>query len=311
MLFITTIPFVLTLTIAVADEAEKAVPLLRGSSEMADVETDPNVKAHREFFQLLHNSPGIGYGVDVKDSDRERFPETVLILGSAKYCSGFLVSRAAVVTAGHCMCEGVSEQVFVGLDRNGKDGRYFDILPDKARSLLNCDEYKRTGTLPIGSRDVAVFVLKEMVPFIPRRIATQKEIDEAVGNPISNSVALVGFGATEDPQLRPKQMKRYILVPVASPNCLRSGGLNSVDDATAYGCRPGQEMVTAAPRYGPGGACDGDSGAPAYVGISSGQLAVASLVSRLVGTQCGYGAVHALLAGEAMSWLQSIVPGVR
>jgi hypothetical protein len=57
--------------------------------------------------------------------------------------------------------------------------------------------------------------------------------------------------------------------------------------------------------------CEGDSGAPVYVGVGSGQLAVAALVSRLVGAECGHGSVHALLAGDTMLWLKSIVPEVR
>jgi hypothetical protein len=47
------------------------------------------------------------------------------------------------------------------------------------------------------------------------------------------------------------------------------------------------------------------------VGVGSGQLAVAALVSRLVGAECGHGSVHALLAGDTMLWLKSIVPEVR
>jgi hypothetical protein len=298
-------------SLAAAEQTESAVPLLQGTFDKADIEVDPNVKARRQVIELFRNSPGIGYGVDVKDADRERYPESVLILGGTKYCSGVLISRTAVATAGHCMCDGVLERVFVGLDRNDTSGRYIDVSPDKGRTLLDCGEYKRSGVLPPGSRDLAVLLLKEAIPFIPRRIATQTEINTAVGNPMSNSVALVGFGKTENPELRPKQVKRYIYVPVASPNCLRQGGANSVDDVTVYGCRRGQEMVTASPRFGPGGACDGDSGAPAYIGISSGQLAIAAVVSRLVGTQCGYGSVQALLTGETMLWIQSIAPGVR
>ena len=34
------------------------------------------------------------------------------------------------------------------------------------------------------------------------------------------------------------------------------------------------------------------------------------LVSRLVGTQCGFGSVNVLLAGSAMKWLRSAVSGM-
>jgi hypothetical protein len=300
----------------VTGETETPVFLLksdRPDEVRKPIEDDPNVKRRLAFEAFLRGGNHIWEGKEVTKDDVDHYPEAVLILGQSRYCSGVLISRTAVATAGHCVCQGVSERIFLGLDRNSPGDRYMELDSTKTKSLFDCSQLEKDNAGQLsGSKDLAVLFTREKIPFIPRRIATEKEIASAASEPISNFLILVGYGATEDAKSKPKQVKRWIGVPIASADCSRRYEKEALDDSKVYGCAPGWEMVSAEPKQGPAGACDGDSGAPGYVNVPSpataGQIAIAAIVSRLVGQSCGFGSLHILLSGQAMGWLRSVVP---
>jgi hypothetical protein len=190
-MFISIATLVMGSGVSSGEEMDSAVPLIHGEKGKLDVQLDPNIVKRQKFLELLAGSPGIGYGVDVRDSDRDQYPEAVLILGNGKYCSGVLVTRMAVVTAGHCVCVGASQRVFFGLDRNSPQ-EYIEVSQARSKSLLDCAEFERTGGVPDGNRDVAVLFLKSSVSFLPRRIANGDEIDAVTNSSMSNLVTVVG-----------------------------------------------------------------------------------------------------------------------
>src|SRR5262245_34663359 len=102
--------------------SETSIPMILGQSDKtrSPIESDPNVKKRIEFEMTLITANHLWFAKDVEKDDLDHYPEAVLVLGGNRYCSGVLVTRTAVVTAGHCVCSGVSEKIFLGLDRNDK-----------------------------------------------------------------------------------------------------------------------------------------------------------------------------------------------
>jgi hypothetical protein len=205
--------------------------------------------------------------------------------GSDQFCcTGTLVGKNVVVTAGHCFfCTAggaTNAVVFIGTDTSTPGTRY----TGKAhRHPL----YGQGGL----HHDLTVIVLDtEVVGVTPRRIATTAEIDGAT------FVRAVGFGNSDFASTSGFGKKRMVDVPIATPCCCKAG------EAGQFGCDPDLELVAGFVGLGPD-SCNGDSGGPVYVLVGAdarddAAWAVCGATSRataLATRPCGDGGIYARL----------------
>jgi len=101
-------------------------------------------------------------------------PATVLLLsGGRGFCSGTLIAPHTVLTAGHCLGDGV-EQVFFG-SQEGGEGTAIDVV----------------GVHGHPESDLGILTLKDAGPTAPVRIL-ETDLAPHVGEPVH----IVGFGVT-------------------------------------------------------------------------------------------------------------------
>lgn len=200
-------------------------------------------------------------------------------------CTGMLVGKNVVVTAGHCFfCSGAGADgtavVFVGNDVSGSGQTYTGKIhrhPGYGQGGLN--------------NDLAVIVLDENVSGVrPCPIADTAEIDQAT------FVRAAGFGNSDFDSTMGFGVKRLVDVPVASISC------NGTNDPANLGCDEGLELVAGFVGLGPD-SCNGDSGGPVYVLVGDDARdpeawAVAGATSRATASAtrpCGDGGIYVRL----------------
>lgn len=204
-------------------------------------------------------------------------------------CTGTLIAKNAVLTAGHCHCEMNALRIFVGNNIEG-EGEMFKV----ARQVPH-PEYHTANV-----NDLMVIVLESEITNVPpRKIAPSEMIDKAT------YVSAVGFGNTDPNGLFGYGIKRQVNVPIASHSC--QGKANGMDDQKAYGCDPGLELIAGKPMLEKD-TCTGDSGGPIYVSDGQGGWLLAGATSR--GTlntphACGDGGVY-VRADRYLDWIRSI-----
>jgi hypothetical protein len=212
-------------------------------------------------------------------------------------CTGTLVGKNVVVTAGHCFdCPigGGKSVVFVGSNIDG-DGEVYE------GTLHRHPEYGQGGL----ANDLSVIVLDEDVGGVsPRPIATSTQIDQ------STFVRAVGFGHSNFAGTSGFGVKRLVDVPVASIACSRP------NDPAQLGCDENLELVAGFVGLGPD-SCNGDSGGPVYALIGKDardqkSWVVAGATSRatLGATRnCGDGGIYVRL-DRYLDFIKNI-PGAR
>jgi hypothetical protein len=232
------------------------------------------------------------------------FPDCVCIgrrLGNTDQycCTGTLVGRNVVVTAGHCFfCAGGGATgttvIYVGNDTN-QPGQTF------TGTIVRHPQYGMGGL----HNDLSVIILDQDVEGVtPRPMATTDEINQAT------FVRVVGFGSNAPSGFGGFGLKRLVDVPVASASCNRPG------DPELLGCDPQLEMVAGFVGLGPD-SCNGDSGGPIYVLIGNNAndptaWRVAGATSRATNSSianCGDGGVYARL-DQFIDFIRNI-PGAR
>jgi hypothetical protein len=219
---------------------------------------------------------------------------------SKAQCTGVLIASDTVLTAGHCVCGGVTDRI-AAVPNTSIQGNRFRIDPNRIDYRVDCNAYRSDrGRNSLKGKDVAILRLKDPVPATvvsARRIATSDMISDAGGQ----VVRAVGYGLTES-GYTPQKME--VDLPIASPSC-RSGA-----DARRYACMPGAEMVAGA--YGlQRDTCKGYSGGPIFVWNRRAQdWFLVGLTSRAVpGTYCGDGGIYSLLGDSVLVRLRD--QGVR
>jgi hypothetical protein len=231
--------------------------------------------------RLIQDANRIVGGVPTKD-----FQDCVAIGSAGSWCcTGTLVARNVVVTAGHC--EGVcSARIFIGHNIN------------MAGEIVSVSRAVRHPEYNMGGKhnDITVLILDRDVTTVkPRKFAKTNQIDKAT------SVRAVGFGNTDPQSTGGYGIKRMVDVPVASAAC-------SLDASTRYGCDQGLELVAGAPFLNKD-SCNGDSGGPIYLKAGA-QWLLAGATSRATDDStrpCGDGGIYARIDKYA-SWIRS-VPG--
>jgi len=216
-------------------------------------------------------------------------------------CTGTLVGKNVVVTAGHCFfCAGAGADkksvVYFGTDVN-KPGKTY------TGKITRHPKYGKDGL----HNDLSVIVLDEDVAVAdakPRRIATKGEIDD------STFIRAVGFGNSDFASTTGFGTKRLVDIPVASISCSRP------NDSTKFGCDKKLEFVAGFIGLGPD-TCNGDSGGPEYVLIGDDaskdeNWAIAGATSRATNAAprpCGDGGIYVRL-DQYLQFIKN-VPGAH
>lgn len=173
-------------------------------------------------------------------------------------CTGTLVAPRVVLTAAHCG-ECNPQQVYFGLDANNPD-----LTRTYVAKFIAHPEFNRTGRF---ENDIAFMLLDRPVDpshGVPCAIATAAEIDGSPG------LRLAGFGQTSN-QPGTAGVLFTVDVPIMSYSCPTGQAAGGI------ACNAGTEIVAGI--YGKD-ACHGDSGGPAYVVRSNGQLLLGGITSR-------------------------------
>lgn len=228
-------------------------------------------------------------------------------VASGGVCTGTLVAPDAVVTALHCVCFNSLRAAMFGNSVEAPDRQWIRLRPSEL-DWSSCDR------LFPGADDIALVRLERPPAGIaPRLLAPAEMIDAA------RAYTIVGFGST-GAGAGEQGVKRGTMVGRASASC--SGQITSFlpprSDSSAYGCRPGREIVAGAmpnSSLSPD-TCPGDSGGPLYVSPSlpaigdppEAGMRLAGVTSRPTARQqrqCGDGGIYVRLAGEVRAWLEA------
>jgi len=214
------------------------------------------------------------------------FPDCVAV-GSARDwgCTGTLVARNVVVSAGHCAS--VATRVYFGNDVT-KKGTIIGV-----KKAVRHPEYHKGNT-----NDILVLVLERNSTVKPRRIAPGNLIDRATDG------RAVGFGSVDATGSFGYGIKREVDLPVASVAC--SGKTGGRTDVSVYGCDKNLEMVAGKPLLAKD-SCNGDSGGPFYVPSGSTWL-LAGATSRATDSarsNCGDGGIYVRL-DRYRGWIEDV-----
>lgn len=204
-------------------------------------------------------------------------------------CTGTLIASKVVLTAGHCA--DFATRIFIGSDVT-QPGKIV-----KVKRRVRHPEYHHGK-----HNDLMVLILDQKVEDVPpRRFARKPRIDTATDGRV------MGFGNTDAGGAFGYGQKRFVDVPIASPDC--RGQIDGEDDKVTYGCDVGFELVAGRPLLARD-SCTGDSGGPFYV-QNGNQWLLAAATSRATDSamnNCGDGGVY-VRVDRYRGWIDSI-PGV-
>ena len=214
-------------------------------------------------------------------------------------CSGTLIARYAVLTAGHCACE-LGDHVGAFLNTANyrlNPGTRVEVTAVKSR-LTDCPSYLAATTsqkrdMLRAAGDVAVMFLDQA--------ASKVSIAPAVlsnGFVASTSYYIVGYGISDDDTSA--GIRRLATIQ----------GLACDGAASAkYGCNPAFEFwgdgrqITG--RTDRPDSCAGDSGGSVFTTESAAPPRLVGVISRPVtGTTCGQGGVYVLLTPPILAWVE-------
>jgi trypsin len=197
-------------------------------------------------------------------------------------CTGTLIARNVVVTAGHChgLC---SDRVFVGDDVEQLDAGTVIGVAEAVRHPDWSDDP--------WANDLDVLILDADADVEPRPLADDAALDDA------HTVRLAGYGNTDVDSSGGYGVRRMVDVPLAGRD-------------PAYGADFEKEFVAGAP-FLDKDSCNGDSGGPAYVrqGDSWYVIGATSRATDSAVRICGDGGIYTRVP-VFEDWIKSI-PGAR
>lgn len=218
-----------------------------------------------------------------------KFPDCVCVGGAGGYCcTGTLVGKNVVVTAGHCYpCIRFGTKAFIGQDINRPGKEY-------AGKAYRHPQYGQDGV----HNDLCVIVLDQDVTGVtPRPIAATAEINAAF------AIRAVGYGTTDFNGTMGFGIRRYVDLPVVLALCTGAANTNH------YGCDMDLELVAGMVGLDTD-TCKGDSGGPVYI-LSGTEWKLAGATSRATDEAtrvCGDGGIYVRVDKYA-DWIKSVEGG--
>lgn len=181
-----------------------------------------------------------------------QWPTVAAFRTAENKCTGTLIDPRWVLTAAHCLIDGVPDNI-----RFGEAYSPYERKVDVAECFSH-QRYARSGA---PSDDFAVCRLVAPVSLPPTPLLTECERDELV---MDDPAVMVGFGITESGEDFGR--KRFVSTELAGEP--RSDGTIFVGSSDI-------------------GGCDGDSGGPAFVQLSDGGWRALGVL--VYGPECGAG----------------------
>lgn len=208
-----------------------------------------------ESFAILNSKTSIIGGIKATSTDAITSSTVALITvdayGIMAYCTGTLVSKNLVLTAAHCLKENqYKPSIFFG-----------EVLPsfDEQSKLLQVSEwvthpeygwtYDDNHSAISTHHDIALIKLQSEIPAMAQPVPI---LDSSVQVKVGDSLLLTGYGLIDDLNYKMAEGLNYVRVPVAD----LLTNIIVTDQTNARG------------------ACNGDSGGPAFLETDKGLVVV-------------------------------------
>lgn len=244
-------------------------------------------------------------------ADDQQFGAVVAIVyqkpnGKTYICSGTLVARGIVLTAGHCGC-GIASSYWVHIREDARGRPHDDDFSGaKGSPILFDQRVCRDGVLAYGNDLALIKLMKEID--LEGSAASKFHLSSLAFDlrPVvqkGDHLLAVGYGYTESHLIG---MRRRANISIYSFTC-EEWGLADV-------CSPFTEMILAE-KPGPrvrADTCGGDSGGPVFRVDTEARMQLVAVTSRAApGTQddvslgCGGGGIYTLIGRTSVKqWLQ-------
>jgi hypothetical protein len=261
-----------------------------------------------ELGLALSNWPSNSDRSFASTRNRFSFPTTAALqyADNAIKCTGVLVSKSKILTAGHCACREIPVRAFFG------ETAHSDVAAANGAGIRGTVPLKSTVTFfdtgfcerladikrgrqpaPALGVDAALLTLSEALPeALSKSILPVDPL--AVSSDTSEWLFGVGFGYADEDRWGPG-IKNYARLKYTARICRASQG---------GGCQADFESIAVsyvARRHSD--SCEADSGGPLFVD-HGGTMKLIGIVSRGVGQTCGDGGIYTSLeASYVRNWL--------
>lgn len=189
---------------------------------------------------MAYHQPLIIGGDSVQVSDPAAYSTVALKLinhnqKTEPVCTGTLISKNLVLTASHCVKSFEVQELVISFSTD-VESAYNPAMMRKVKAMKAHDKYNQ----PSGYNDIALIVIEDVAPAVAKPISIlEPEYNLVVGQ----TMLLAGFGVTDD-------------ATGADPTSLQQVRVKLAEIA---------DTILVTNQTEGGGACNGDSGGPAYL----------------------------------------------